>query len=332
MATTNGVVAPATPDTPAPATMAEQAAAAAPASPPAESSHDAAGAAAQYQDHFFAVLQDLVASGSVDSKKPSHLFGYRPDVMARLLTLSRRLDDGGNPVLYQQASLAAQLWKTHPSTGSTVSAVLDDIEFATSRNSPIYTVMYGLIASVLWLSLGTLAFLTLYSFVYAWVGGVLWQKVISDLYDHLRTSPLMVASMFGMLGAVVSVLLRLSEFENAQRRSRQFLRMTGVVLPLVGVVFASVTCSLFASNLINFSFALGSDHSPMLHTNIYFFIVIGFLSGFSERFTRGLLGSAEQSLMTSRSEAQTTLRTDDGATLSKVTQTTNFIKQQAPTV
>ena len=332
MATTNGVVAPATPAPPEPATMVEQATAAVPSSSPAEGSRDAAGAPARYQDHFFAVLQDLVASGSVDSKKPSRLFGYRPDVMARLLNLSRRLDDGGNPVLYQQATLAAQLWKTHPSTGSTVSAVLDDIEFATSRNSPIYTVMHGLIASVLWLSLGTLAFLTLSSFVYAWVGHTMWRDVISKLYDYLRTSPIVVASMFGMLGAVVSVLLRLSEFENARRRSRQFLRMTGVVLPLVGVVFASVTCALFASNLINFSFAAGSDHSPVLHTNTHFFIVIGFLSGFSERFTRGLLGSAEQSLMTSRSEAQTTLRTDDGATLSKVTQTTNVIKQQAPTV
>ena len=131
-----------------------------------------------------------------------------------------------------------------------------------------------------------------------------------------------VAATFGMLGAVVSVLLRLSEFENAQRRSRQFLRMTGVVLPLVGVVFACVTYALFTSDLINFG--------PAVEDNTSFFIVVGFLSGFSERFTRGLLGSVEQSLLTTRSEAQTTLRTDDGATLNKVTQTTNVMKQQAP--
>ena len=182
----NSVVAPAAQDTLEPAPMEAQAAATAPSSPPAESSRDAAEAPARYHDHFFAVLQDLVASGSVDSKKPSRLFGYRPDVMARLLTLSRRLDDGGTPVLYQQASLAAQLWKIHPSTGSTVSAVVDDIEFATSRNSPIYTVMHGLIASVLWLSLGTLAFLTLYSFV-AWMGDTITlSHVIKNLYKDLQ--------------------------------------------------------------------------------------------------------------------------------------------------
>jgi len=353
MATMNGVVPPAAQDTQQPSTPEEPASATAPSSPPAEGSLDAAGTSATngvvppgaqdtqqpstpeepaaatagtpapYRDRFFAVLQDLVTSGPMDSKTPRHLFGYRPDVMARLLTLCRRLDDGGTPVLYQQASLAAQLWKTHPSTGSTVSAVVDDIEFATSRNSPIYTVMHGLIASVLWLSLGTLAFLTLYSFV-SWMGGnVTWDKVIKNLYEDLRTSPFLIAAIFGMLGAVVSVLVRLSDFENAQRRSRQFLRMNGVVLPLVGVVFACVTYALLTSDLISFSFPVKN--------NISFCIVLGFLSGFSERFTRGLLGSVEQSLMTTRSEVHTTLRTDDGATLDNVTKTTKDIKSQAPT-
>jgi hypothetical protein len=325
----NGIVARAAQDIPAPSTTHQRAPAAEPPRPPAEVALDAAGAPERYQDQFFAVLQELVASGPMDSKQPRRLFGHRTDVMARLLTLSRRVEDGGNPALYRQAYLAAWLWKTHPSTGSTVSAVIDDIEFASSRNSPIYIVMYGLIASLLWLSLGALAFLTLSSFVYAWSSGSPWQAVISGPYFRLLTSPVMVASIFGMLGAVVSVLLRLSEFEYARRRSRQFLRMTGVVLPLVGVVFASVTCALFTSGLINFSFAVGSERTPLLD-NTYFFIVIGFLSGFSERFTRGLLGSTEQSLMTTRSEAQTTLRTEDGATLNKVTQSTNIITQQAP--
>jgi len=328
MATMNGVVTPAAQDTPEPSTTEEQATAAAPSSPPKEGSLDAAGAPAPYRDRFFAVLQDLVTSSPMDSKAPRRLFRYRTDVMARLLTVDRRVEDGGNPALYQQAYLAARLWQARPSTGSTVSAVLDDIEFASSRNSPIYTVMYGMLASLLWLFLGAFVpTITLFSLVYAGLGSNL-PAVMVSCYKFL-TSSIMVAAIFGMLGAVVSVLLRLSEFENARRRSRQFLRMTGVVLPLVGVVFACVTYALFTSGLINVSFAAGSGGSP-LSENTPFFIVVGFLSGFSERFTRGLLGSAEQSLMTTRSEAQTTLRTDDGGTLNKVTQTTNVIKQQAP--
>jgi len=45
------------------------------------------------------MLQDLVSAGPMNSKKPSRLFGNRTDVMARLLTLARRVDDGGNPAL-----------------------------------------------------------------------------------------------------------------------------------------------------------------------------------------------------------------------------------------
>src|SRR5262249_7364921 len=166
--------------------------------------------------------------------------------------------------LYQQAYFAAKLWKAnlgrHPSIRNSVSAVIDDIEFASSRNSPIYTVMYGLITSLLWLSFGALAVFTLASVVYAWSSGIPWRDVSSALFNFLA-SPLIVASAFGMLGAAVSVLLRLSEFEHATRRSRHFLRMTGGVLPCVGVVFASITCALFESGIFNVSTMVGS-HSP----------------------------------------------------------------------
>ena len=294
--------------------------------PSATSSPASAGAPESYQGQFFSVLHDIVSSEHVESKKPA-LLGKRTDLVARLLTLSRRLEDGWNPALYQQAYFAAMLWKANPSVGSTVSAVIDDIEFSSSRNSPIYTVMYGLITSLLCLSFGALAVLALPSLVYAWSSGVPLLDVISYLLT-LPASHIIVASTFGMLGAAVSVLLRLSEFENATRRSRQFLRMTGAVLPFVGVVFASVTCAIFESGLFNFSSAVGSNGKPLLD-NINFFIVIGFLSGFSERFTRGLLGTAERSLTTTLSEEQTTMRADR-ATLNKVTHSTNVMKHQAP--
>ena len=274
MATMNGVVAPATQDTPESSTTEEQATAAMPSTPPEEGSLDAAGAPAPGRDRFFAVLQDLVASGLMDSKTPRRLFGHRTDVMARLLTVARRVEDGGNPALYQQAYLAARLWQARPSTGSTVSAVLDDIEFASSRNSPISTVMSGLLASLLWLSWAPSRSSPSTGLLRASPDD--WRRLIGDYIQ----SSITVTAIFGMLGAVVSVLLRLSEFENARQRSRQFLRMTGMVLPLVGVVFACVTWALFTSGLINFSFAVGSEQVP-LAKNTSFFIVVGFLSGFS---------------------------------------------------
>jgi hypothetical protein len=305
---------------------AKSAAAAGEQSPSAVASPASARAPESYQSQFFAVLQDIVSSAHGERKKPS-IAGKRTDVVARLLTLSRRLEDGCKPALYQQAYFAARLWQANPSVGSTVSAVLDDLEFCSSRNSPIYTVMYGLLASLLGLSGGALAILALSSWVYAWASGSPWPAVIRDPYCALLTSPLLVASTFGMLGAAVSVLLRLSEFEHATRRSRHFLRMTGVVLPFVGAVFASVTCAVFQAGIVNVSAAGGSTSASLLD-NRSFFIVIGFLSGFSERFTRGLLGTAERSLTTLREE-QTTMRTNR-ATLKRITHRTNVRKHQVP--
>jgi hypothetical protein len=173
-----------------------------------------------------------------------------------------------------------------------VNLIIDDIDFSTSRNSPIYTVMRGLIRSVIGLCIGAVVLSGVYIFLYKWSSARTWEDVVSGPYFDLLQKPIIVAIVFGLLGAVVSVLLRLSEFETATRRSRQFLLMTGIMLPIVGAVFASVTCALFASKIINFSFASESNQDA-LWKNSYFFIVIGFLSGFSERFTRGLLGTAE---------------------------------------
>jgi hypothetical protein len=280
-----------------------------------------------YQSRFFSVLDDIVA-GAVNIKPQSTILDSRPDAVARLLTLSRRVDDAANAeALYRQAYFAATLWKANPSTLGTLNAVIDDIEFSSSRNSPIYTVIRGLQASLIYLVMGGLLLFVVSSFLYSWSSSMPWEQVITGPYFRLLTSPVIVASTFGMLGAVVSVLLRLSEFENAARRSRAFLRITGVMLPVVGAVFASVTCALFASGMINFSFATGSDQKMLLN-NTYFFIVIGFLSGFSERFTRGLLGTAENALIATRKEAQTVQT--DGATRSTVTQSTDVIKRKVP--
>jgi len=146
MSNANGVVNSAEQEQPESLNEEKGAAAAGEQRPSEVSSPESAGAPESYQGQFFSVLHDIVSSEHVDRKKPT-LLGKRTDLVARLLTLSRRLDDGWNPALYQQAYFAALLWKANPSVGSTVSAVIDDIEFSSSRNSPIYTVMYGLIAS-----------------------------------------------------------------------------------------------------------------------------------------------------------------------------------------
>ena len=59
-----------------------------------------------------------------------------------------------------------------------------------------------------------------------------------------------------------------------------------MLLPLTGVRFAIVIYALFASNIINL---MPADIANSGNKITAFTIFFGFLSGFSERFARGLL-------------------------------------------
>jgi hypothetical protein len=91
----------------------------------------------------------------------------------------------------------------------------------------------------------------------------------------------------GMLGSVVSLLLRLSEFESTKGRSQRFLTLTGATLPLIGGVFGAFVAVLLSAKVVNIS--IGTSDG----TQVWLYIVIGFLSGFSERFSRGFIAVAE---------------------------------------
>jgi amino acid permease len=90
------------------------------------------------------------------------------------------------------------------------------------------------------------------------------------------------AIFFGCIGSVVSLLLRMSEFENTKNRSKAFLLLYGLTLPIVGGIFAAVLSALLDLGTIKIA-----DNSTQTY------IIVGFLSGFSERFTRNILNFAE---------------------------------------
>jgi hypothetical protein len=85
-------------------------------------------------------------------------------------------------------------------------------------------------------------------------------------------------------------LLRLSEFESTKGRSQMFLMLTGATLPVVGGMFGAFIAALLSSKIINISVGEAGG------LNIWLYLVIGFLSGFSERFSRGFIQLAEQRL------------------------------------
>jgi hypothetical protein len=109
-------------------------------------------------------------------------------------------------------------------------------------------------------------------------------RVLSLTSEFAKVS---IGGVFGCFGGVVSLLLRLHDFEILEGKSRIFLRAYGGTQPLIGGIFACVLGAIVSAKIINISVGGSSDLST------WFFIVLGFLAGFSERFTRSLLHVAE---------------------------------------
>lgn len=262
---------------------------------------DEAEAREEYERPFLQTLDALVSDKLSAAANKSMSTG-QPTVLARLVNLSRKLSELEDARgLYQQATIAARLLKASDANAQTVNDIIDDIDFSTSKNSPIYSVMRGLAKSVGYQFILLIVFLVASSTPSIYLAATRPEATPVVLDEAWRNSmsllahPFVIAIIFGVFGSVVSILLRLSEFEVATRKSRQFLMMTGAMLPLVGALFGAVTCALFASGIVNFQFANPGAAVTGIG-NPYFYIVIGFLSGFSERFTRGLLGRAENGI------------------------------------
>ena len=102
-----------------------------------------------------------------------------------------------------------------------------------------------------------------------------------------KLAKVLIGTFFGCWGGVVSLLLRLPDFEILKGKSRIFLKVSGGTQPVIGGIFAFVLGALISAKIINVSVGGSSDLSPWL------FVVLGFLAGFSERFTRNLLHVAE---------------------------------------
>ncbi len=199
-------------------------------------------------------------------------------VYGELVTLYDGLSVAVNPVLYQQAHLAATLMTGDQPKLDAAQRIVDELRAQTTGTTPVYSVIQGVLC---FLGLGVLMALA--------VMGLL--AMDSPHEDFIRAyGAYGVAALFGGLGAIVSIFLRIKSYETASLRSRPFLEMTGFCLPVVGTVFAVVISAIFMAGIVN----LGVQApSPGATLNLSFFVVLGFVSGFSERFALRMLGTVE---------------------------------------
>jgi hypothetical protein len=199
-------------------------------------------------------------------------------VYGELVSLYDDLAAASNPTLYRQAHLATELLSGQTPNLDAARVVVGSLRTLTSHGTPVYAVMRGVVAFV---AAGALIMLAVTAIL---VSGT---HAGAFLQHHAE---FLVAGFFGALGSVVSILLRAKGYEAASLRSRPLLKLTGFCLPGVGTAFAFVVAALFTSGIVNLGF---QPRDPSLPVNYSFFVVIGFLSGFSERFAQRLLGTVE---------------------------------------
>jgi hypothetical protein len=162
--------------------------------------------------------------------------------------------------------------------------VYDEVIYRTSTSAALATVMKGLFLFLfLFLMLGVI--IPGVSLAVVKWSGVPSQQITDFLSSLAPLKTVGIAILFGCVGSAVSLLLRMGEFEGAEGRSKAFLLLYGGTLPVVGGIFAAVL-----SALLNLGIITIASNGPQTY------IIVGFLSGFSERFTRNILDMAEDRL------------------------------------
>lgn len=100
-----------------------------------------------------------------------------------------------------------------------------------------------------------------------------------------ESATLTTVAAAAFLGGVVSLLSRMREFSKLRDFDPIFLFWNGLLKPYVGIIFAIFVFAFLKSEFVP-AVKLGSD-------TIYVWWVVGFLSGFSERFTRDIISKSE---------------------------------------
>lgn len=212
----------------------------------------------------------------------------KQDLIARLGILDRdlaRLPSEVASGFYFQAQNAALILQKSTESLAAAEQLTWNMERTLSRTAALRSIMWGLLIYIVI----TLLIVTIYARNLVPNPGAVEAGMIgyefANITVHFPTGYIF-ACVFGVLGSIVSIFFRLSEFESLTGRSRPFLMLTGAFLPIVGSVFAVVVYAMFRSGL--FKVSLGDveiTESPRIEVAM----ILGFLCGFSERFARGML-------------------------------------------
>jgi hypothetical protein len=121
---------------------------------------------------------------------------------------------------------------------------------------------------------------------------ILWRTGWFDQPHTRRTETFFISFVAGGVGAVVSVLMRMSSnrFRVDYEVGRATIRRLGSFRPLIGSVFGMAVFFLFMSEILQTKVPTDKE------TAFFFFGILAFFAGFNERWTNVLFGKAERTI------------------------------------
>jgi hypothetical protein len=118
-----------------------------------------------------------------------------------------------------------------------------------------------------------------------------WLTTESTLFLGLPARTLLMVGLCGAVGGVVSILMRLGDFEKMRGASRVSMLMQGFFKPLVGMY-----CAIFGFALMKSGVLPLQPATP--EAALYLHMSVCFLLGFSERLAQDLFIRASEGLVT----------------------------------
>ncbi|HEX8441622.1 hypothetical protein [Archangium sp.] len=97
---------------------------------------------------------------------------------------------------------------------------------------------------------------------------------------------LVLITIIGALGSVTSIMVRLQDFDARTNVKPGVLVLFGFFKPIIGMFFALFSYTLFNANLLPVQIPTGKE--------IYFYMTLAFITGFSERFAGDIIAQVQK--------------------------------------
>ena len=105
---------------------------------------------------------------------------------------------------------------------------------------------------------------------------------------------LIIAISAGALGSTISMIVRIQEFDSAEKNYNDpsIPILIGIYRPLIGASFSLFIFSLVSAGIISIDHIIKGQNKQ-----IFFYISISFVAGFSERFARSFIKKTEDTFI-----------------------------------